>query len=251
MLFRSVHLISCYMQETPGLLARWLQLLAVKGVRELVLVSRPWPLNMALPATFFGMATLTRLYLGVFAFPDTAGLPRAVAFPHLRELGLCCMAIENRDMNFVLARSPVLEILCIQSNIILKCLSLVSRSLRCVQILEGIDLNIFVKNAPQLERLIIWSGSARDGLHRRVKIGHAPALTLLGYLEPARHMLEIGNTIIKVHTFLLVFLPPKKVSVSSVRQYVSVKLSHKTWVCCRLGQRRARVPWSQASRSSA
>ncbi|KAM0864743.1 hypothetical protein ACQ4PT_043705 [Festuca glaucescens] len=198
--FHFVHLISCYMQETPGLLARWLQLLAVKGVRELFLVNRPWPLNLALPATFFGMATLTRLYLGAFGFPDTAGLPRAVAFPHLRELGLCCMAIQNRDMNFVLARSPVLEILCIQANILLKCLTLVSRSLRCVQIIEGIDLNIDVKDAPHLERLIIWTSSARDGLHRRLKIGHAPALSMLGYLEPARHVLEIGNTTIKAGT---------------------------------------------------
>jgi hypothetical protein len=196
--FRFVHLISCYMKETPGLLARWLQLLAVKGVRELFLVNRPWPLTMALPATFFGMATLTRLYLGVFAFPDTAGLPRAVAFPNLRELGLCCMAIQNRDMNFVLARSPVLETLCIQSNVVLKCLTIVSRSLRCVQVIEGIDLNIAVKDAPNLERLIIWTSSARDGLHRKVKIGHAPALSILGYLEPSRHVLEIGNTVIKV-----------------------------------------------------
>ncbi|KAK1647081.1 hypothetical protein QYE76_064886 [Lolium multiflorum] len=195
--FHFVHLISCYMQETPGLLARWLQLLAVKGVRELFLVNRPWPLNLALPATFFGMATLTRLYLGAFGFPRTAGLPRAVAFPHLRELGLCCIAIQNRDMNFVLARSPVLEILCIQANILLKCLTIVSRSLRCVQIIEGIDLNIDVKDAPHLERLIIWTSSARDGLHRSLNIGHAPALSMLGYLEPARHVLQIGNTTIK------------------------------------------------------
>ncbi|KAM3311957.1 hypothetical protein ACQJBY_032135 [Aegilops geniculata] len=198
--FRFVHLISCHMQETPGLLARWLQLLAVKGVRELMLVNRPWPLDMALPATFFGMATLTRLYLGTLAFPNTADLPRGVSFPHLRELGLLGMAIVNRDMDFVLARSPVLEILCIQANVLLKWLSLVSRSLRCVQIIEGIDLNIVVKNAPNLERVIIWTSSARDGLHRIVKIGHAPALSLLGYLEPARHLLEIGNTIIKAGT---------------------------------------------------
>lgn len=32
----------------------------------------------------------------------------------------------------------------------------------------------------------------------RVKIGHAPQLNMLGYLEPGVHLLEIGNSIIKV-----------------------------------------------------
>ncbi|KAK8451961.1 hypothetical protein SEVIR_5G031150v4 [Setaria viridis] len=40
--------------------------LSVKGVRHLVLVNRPWPLNVDLPATFFGMATLTSLFLGLW-----------------------------------------------------------------------------------------------------------------------------------------------------------------------------------------
>jgi hypothetical protein len=126
------------------------QTLAVKGVRHLVLVNRPWPLNMDLPATFFGMATLTRLFLGLWHFPDTTGLPRAVAFPVLVELGLSCMGVENRDMDFVLARSPVLRFLCIQANILLRRLSLVSRSLRCVQIIEGIELEISVEDAPSM-----------------------------------------------------------------------------------------------------
>jgi hypothetical protein len=122
----------------------------------------------------------------------------------------------------------VLEILCIQANILLKCLTIVSRSLRCVQIIEGIDLNIDVKDAPHLERLIIWTSSARDGLHRSLKIGHAPALSMLGYLEPARHVLEIGNTTIKVQTALLKF------SVISVPQYY-MSIKYEIWVHCRLG----------------
>ncbi|KAM0887333.1 hypothetical protein ACQ4PT_029141 [Festuca glaucescens] len=198
--FRCVHLICSYHEEYPDLLTRWLQLLAVKGVRELVLVNRPWPLDMQLPSTIFGMTTLTRLYLGIFQFPDTIGLPRAAAFPHLRELGLCCVPMLRRDMDFILARSPVLEILCIQMNALVKHLYIVSRSLRCVQILEAIDLNIAVMDAPNLERLIIWSSTVRDGLPRRVKIGSAPALSLLGYLDPARHTLEVGNTVIKAGT---------------------------------------------------
>jgi len=93
-------------------------------------------------------------------------------------------------------------------------LSIVSRSIRCVQIIEGIDLKIAVEDAPRLERLIIWASSARDGLHRSVKIGHAPELSLLGYLEPKWHVLEVGNTVIKVLS---------QVSICSIRQcYVHV-----------------------------
>ncbi|CAO2180204.1 unnamed protein product [Urochloa humidicola] len=197
---RYAYLTSSHMEAFPGLLARWLQTLAIKGVRHLVLINRPWPLNMDLPATFFGMATLKDLFLGFWKFPDTAELPRGVAFPHLRELGLSCMGIENWDMDFVLAKSPVLRSLCIQASILLRRLSLVSRSLRCVQIIAGIDLEIAVEDVPQLERLIMWSSSARDGLPRRVNIGHAPTLTVLGYLEPKWHVLQVGNTIIKAGT---------------------------------------------------
>uniref|UniRef100_M8BU42 Uncharacterized protein n=1 Tax=Aegilops tauschii TaxID=37682 RepID=M8BU42_AEGTA len=63
--FRCVHLTTSYMEEFRGLLARWLQLLAVKGMQELVLANRSWPLDLDLPATFYGMGTLfsyARLY---------------------------------------------------------------------------------------------------------------------------------------------------------------------------------------------
>uniref|UniRef100_A0ACD5W7I3 Uncharacterized protein n=1 Tax=Avena sativa TaxID=4498 RepID=A0ACD5W7I3_AVESA len=201
--FRCVHLICSRLDECPDLLRRWLQLLAVKGVRELVLVNRPWPLDILLPATFFAMATITRLYLGIFEFPDTAVLLRGASFPHLRELGLCFVHIQMEDMDFILARSPVLEILCIQMNVPMKNLNLISRSLRCVQVIACADLSIAVTDAPHLERLIILSWPVRDCLPTTtttVKIGHAPALSLLGYLDPERHTLEIGNTVIKVGT---------------------------------------------------
>ena len=45
----------------------------------------------------------------------------------------------------------------------------------------------------------------RDDLPRLVKIGHAPALSILGYLDPEQHTLEVGNTVIKVHTVLSSF----------------------------------------------
>ncbi|KAM0883358.1 hypothetical protein ACQ4PT_031674 [Festuca glaucescens] len=195
---RCVHLTCSYMDdEFPSLLARWLQTLAFKGVQDLVLVNRPFPLALDLPVALFGMPALTRLYLGFFKFPDTAGLPRTVSFPNLRELGLCTVVIFSPDMDFVLARSPALEILCIQANLFTERLRIVSRSLRCVQVIAATDLDILVAYAPHLERLIVWSVLANKSSSLRIKIAPAPALSILGYLEPEFYTLEVGNTVIK------------------------------------------------------
>ncbi|KAM0870426.1 hypothetical protein ACQ4PT_040010 [Festuca glaucescens] len=187
-----------YMDEFPSLLARWLQTLAVKGVQDLVLVNRPFPLALDLPVALFSMPALTRLYLGFFKFPDTAGLPRTVSFPNLRELGLCTVVIFSPDMDFVLARSPALEILCIQANLFTERLRIVS--LRCVQVIAATDLDILVAYVPHLERLIVWSVLANKSSSLRIKIAPAPALSILGYLEPEFYTLEVGNTVIKAET---------------------------------------------------
>ncbi|KAM0870427.1 hypothetical protein ACQ4PT_040010 [Festuca glaucescens] len=172
--------------------------LAVKGVQDLVLVNRPFPLALDLPVALFSMPALTRLYLGFFKFPDTAGLPRTVSFPNLRELGLCTVVIFSPDMDFVLARSPALEILCIQANLFTERLRIVS--LRCVQVIAATDLDILVAYVPHLERLIVWSVLANKSSSLRIKIAPAPALSILGYLEPEFYTLEVGNTVIKAET---------------------------------------------------
>jgi hypothetical protein len=197
--FRCVHLTSSYTEEFLGLVASWLQILAAKGIQELVLVNRFWPSEVALPANFVGMATLTRLYLGLWRFPDTAGLPRATCFRNLRELGLCSVLMEIRDLDFLLDRSPVLETLCVEASLFQLRLRLVSQSLRCVQIIGSFFEEIFVVNAPRLERLIHSDAWSPNGSCTKVKIGHAPKLHLLGYLKfDAKHVLEVGNNIIKV-----------------------------------------------------
>ncbi|CAM0874491.1 unnamed protein product [Alopecurus aequalis] len=198
--FRCVYLTSCDMEEFHGLLTGWLQTVADKGIQELVLVNRRWPLDLVLPSTFLRMATLTRLYLGLWKFPDTTDLPRASLFPNLRELGLCSVLMESKDLDFILDRSPVLETLCVEGNLFQLRLHLVSQSLRCVQIIGSFE-EIFVVNAPRLERLILSEGNP-DGSCSKVKIGHSPKLHFLGFLEldPANHLLKIGNTIIKAGT---------------------------------------------------
>ncbi|CAM0874493.1 unnamed protein product [Alopecurus aequalis] len=204
--FRCVHLTSSNMKEFHGLLTRWLQILAAKGIQELVLVNLPWPLDLVLPATFLGMTTLTRLYLGLWKFPDTAGVPRATCFPNLRELGLSGVLMGSKDLDFILDRSPVLETLCVQGNLFNLRLRLVSQSLRCVQFISSFIEEIAVVHAPCLERLIHSGGWTPNVVRSKVKIGYAPKLKLLGYLDPGNHVLEVGSTVIKVpHPFHLLY----------------------------------------------
>jgi hypothetical protein len=159
--FSCVHLVCSRMDLYRPQLARWLQLLATKGVEDLVLVNRPWPRELPLPATLFTITTLTRLYLGLWKLPDKAAL-RGASFPHLRELGLCCVEMEPGDVDSLVARSPVLEILNILGCMKGLRLRLLSQSLRCVQISGGMMDNIAVVKAPCLERLILYAPCNRE-----------------------------------------------------------------------------------------
>ncbi|KAM3354186.1 hypothetical protein ACQJBY_025062 [Aegilops geniculata] len=193
--FRCVHLTRTTMDEHRGEMARWLDILVAKGVQELFFVNRPWPLDLRLPATLFSCASLTRLSLGVWRLPDTTAVPRGARFPNLLELGLCFNAMEDRDLAFMLERSPVLEFRS-QTGVRLR---LVSQSLRCVQLgLFSFD-DLDVVDAPSLERLFQYNtnnNSPTKNRSSRIKIGQAPKLRVLGYLEPGGQELGISNTVI-------------------------------------------------------
>ncbi|PVH65736.1 hypothetical protein PAHAL_1G064900 [Panicum hallii] len=201
--------LSCGFMEAVdrerAVLARWFQLLATKRVDELVFVNRPSPLaGLHLPAALFSCASLRRLYLGAWRFVDTATLPRG-AFPRLHELALGAVALEDRDLDFLLAASPVLEILAIVGSVHKLNARLASHSLRCAQFCLAILEEVAVVDTPSLERFFIWR--CLNQRHAgRVKIGHAPRLSMLGYLEPGVHVLEIGNTVIKVSISQFPFL---------------------------------------------
>ncbi|TVU34393.1 hypothetical protein EJB05_16225, partial [Eragrostis curvula] len=201
--FRSVELSWVFMDDHRSEFVRWVHLLAVKGVEELVLVNRSWPFDLLLPSAIFSLASVRRLYLGVWAFPDTTALPRGAAFPYLLELGLGYVDMKDKDLDFILARSPVLESLVFYSTQMQVNLRLGSSSLRCVQVCMCYVHGIAVVDAPCLERLILWETIRYDGGDRggtTVKFGHAPNLRLVGYLVPGVDVLKIGNTVIKVGT---------------------------------------------------
>ncbi|KAL6888724.1 hypothetical protein ACP4OV_009750 [Aristida adscensionis] len=200
-----------------AVLARWFHHLATKGVDELVLVNRPLPLpGLRLPAALFSCAFLRRLYLGAWVFPDTAGLPRGAAFPNLRELVLGAVVMEYRDLQFVLAASPVLESLAVVGNLQPLRARLASRSLRSAQFVLCYIEEVAVVDAPSLDRLFFWRNESqrRRGTNQgtRIKIARAPQLHMLGYLEPGVHVLEIGDTVIKSGT-----KPSPVTTVPSVR----------------------------------
>ncbi|CAN6247683.1 unnamed protein product [Urochloa humidicola] len=201
--FRAVHLVCCFMGDRQQELARWVRALAAKGAQELVLVNRPFPRDVLLPTALLDVATLTRLYIGLWKFPDSCALPRrdAPPFPHLRELVLCAMDMESQDMDFLLAGCPVLEILGILGHLLgdkksgMR-LRLVGQHLRCVQISKSMVQSITVVDAPRLERLFLSGPITPKGSCIRLKIGNAPKLRLFGYLDPAAYTLDIGNTVI-------------------------------------------------------
>ncbi|TVU30153.1 hypothetical protein EJB05_21762 [Eragrostis curvula] len=188
--------------------ARWFQIFAAKGVKELVFVNRiekpmDFDAHPHLPATLFKCTFLTRLYLGFWRFPETARLPRSAAFPYLRELGLCSLVMKEQDLAFLLDRCPVLEKLMMVGCKWLVCLRIQSRSLRCVQVSYSIVTEINAVHASLLERILLWEpwgDGGRANMSSKIKIGHAPKLKVLGMLVPGMHKLQIGNTIIKAET---------------------------------------------------
>ncbi|KAL6646947.1 hypothetical protein ACP70R_015641 [Stipagrostis hirtigluma subsp. patula] len=203
--FRFVHLTGTLMDAHQAELVRWLQLLAAKGVQELVLVNRARTMesDLRLPATLFRCTALTRLYIGFWRFPDTATLPRNAAFPYLQELGLGSLVMDERDLAFLLDKCPVLEKLILVGSRWPVCIRVQSRSLRCVEVCTAIVPEISVVHASQLERLLLWEAWGDGGITNmssKIKIGHAPKLRFLGFLVPGMHELQIGNTIIKVGT---------------------------------------------------
>ncbi|CAL4955618.1 unnamed protein product [Urochloa decumbens] len=181
------------------------------GVENLVLVSLPRPVDLALPAGILRCAKLRRLYLGFWKFPDTTDIPDGVAdFPELRELAILAILMEDRDLDRVLASSPALEKLAlVMSYRLPKHFCLFGQNLNCVIFYESTAVEVVVAEAPCLERLVLWEMEPYSEIdesedsHVGVRIVQgAPALKVLGYLDTRVHQLRFGDntTVIKAGT---------------------------------------------------
>uniref|UniRef100_A0ACD5YQR8 Uncharacterized protein n=1 Tax=Avena sativa TaxID=4498 RepID=A0ACD5YQR8_AVESA len=204
--FRAVTLARCRFAYHERMLAQWPRLLASKGVEDLVLVnnvSDPSADTLTLPADIFRCASLQRLFLGFWTFPNTAVLPRGPdVFPDLRELSMFATTMTDGDLDYMLACTPSLETLALMFNLTPDRVHLRSKSLRCVLLwCSMVEEGVVVVDAPLLERLILFEGPpGPDAGQVKVKIFGAPKLRVLGYLEPRIHQLQIGDKVIKPNT---------------------------------------------------
>jgi hypothetical protein len=113
--FRVIDIARCSFASHERELAEWLRLLASKGVEDLVLLNDAADLELTsdtvrLPRDILRCASLQRLFLAFFWFPDTDGLSHgAYVLPNLQELGMFSTGISDWDLDYVLACCPVLE----------------------------------------------------------------------------------------------------------------------------------------------
>ncbi|XP_051192866.1 F-box/LRR-repeat protein At3g26922 [Lolium perenne] len=225
--FRVIDIARCSFASHKRELAEWLRLLASKGVEDLVLLNNVDDIelnNIRLPTDILRCASLQRLFLAFFSFPDTIALVRrecttheeassdsfpdtgglsqgAYVLPNLQELGMFTTGISTWDLDYVLACCPVLEKLVFVLNSTPDPVRIRSRSLRCVLLWMSAVEEVAVVDAPLLERLFLLEAPRLgDESIVTIKIASAPNLRALGYLEPRFHQLQIGRNVIKPGT---------------------------------------------------
>ncbi|CAL4948918.1 unnamed protein product [Urochloa decumbens] len=206
--FRKVQLTCCSLGSLERELAEWARLLATKEVRDLVLLDvDDSDMLRPLPDDILRCASLEKLLLGFWVFPNTAALSLRgtdVVFPFLKQLSMINANMMDHDLDHMLACSPVLEILSFTSTRYPKHIRLRGDSLQCMLLWMSMAEELVVVDAPRLERLILWmtcsGGEAGEDCRIMVKIRRAPELRVLGYLEPRVHQLQIGNIVINAET---------------------------------------------------
>ncbi|CAO2203918.1 unnamed protein product [Urochloa humidicola] len=207
--FRKVQLTCCASWSRYEEILEWARLLAAKDVQDLILLvldgghSAPPSMRCPLPDDILRCASLHRLFLGFWMFPDTAAAVRRgtdVAFPFLKELVMCHGKMKDQDLEHMLACSPELRVLALISSRMPLCIRLRGPNLLCMILLMSLADELAIVDAPRLDRLILYRTIGSDEFPMVVKIDRASALRVLGYLEPIVHQLQIGNIVINPET---------------------------------------------------
>ncbi|EAY74804.1 hypothetical protein OsI_02698 [Oryza sativa Indica Group] len=225
--FHTVTLTSYFPESERDTFAGWIRVVAAKGVRDLTLHNIPWSGLHVLPADLLQCcAALERLRVCVWRFPATAGVlhpgggdgdgAAPPSFPRLRELVLNRSAIEEADLENVVACSPALRTLVLAfSRGAPGRVRLASGSLRCVVLCQSLVDELAVVAAPLLERIVLrWCTSGTHHGHlMRIRISRASSIKAIGYLKPTCHRLQIDATVIKPG----ITASPDEVAVPSVK----------------------------------
>ncbi|CAO2208579.1 unnamed protein product [Urochloa humidicola] len=206
--FRKVQLTCCSLGSLEWELAEWARLLAAKEVRDLVLLDvDDSDMLRPLPDDILRCASLEKLFLGYWTFPNTAALCLRgidVVFPFLKQLSMINANMMDHDLDHMLACSPVLEILSFTLTRYPRHIRLRGNNLQCMLLWMSLAEELVVVDTPHLERLILWmtcaDHEAGEDCRVMVKIRRAPELRVLGYLEPRVHQLQIGNIVINAET---------------------------------------------------
>ncbi|CAL4948921.1 unnamed protein product [Urochloa decumbens] len=191
--FRKVQLICCASWSRYQEIEEWARLLAAKGVQDLIPLVRDGghsaspSMRCPLPDDILRCASLHRLFLGFWMFPDIAAAVRRgtnVAFPFLKELVTCHGKMRDQDLELMLACSPELRMLALISSRMPLYIRLRCPNLLCMILTMSLAEELSVVDAPRLERLILCRTIGSDGFPMVIKIDRASALRVLGYLEP-------------------------------------------------------------------
>jgi hypothetical protein len=123
-------------------------------------------------------------------------------WPLLKQLTLFNVSISESSLHAWLAGCPVLESLLLLHNSGLSRLQIVSRSLRSIGVHSSSIQQLVIEDAPYLERLLYFGGTQMN-----VTVMSAPRLAILGKLFDGFPMLQLGATVFKVYTCIMLMHP--------------------------------------------
>ncbi|EEE54924.1 hypothetical protein OsJ_02471 [Oryza sativa Japonica Group] len=211
--FQTVTLTSYFPESERDTFAGWIRAVAAKGFRDLTLHNIPLvgpprgprrpPPGAAPPWSASASASggsRPRPASSTPAAGDGDGAEQP-SFPRLRELVLNRSAIEEADLENVVACSPALRTLVLAfSRGAPGRVRLASGSLRCVVLCQSLVDELAVVAAPLLERIVLrWCASGTHHGHlMRIRISRASSIKAIGYLKPTCHGLHIDATVIKI-----------------------------------------------------